>query len=151
MNAIKNKTLTGACSLIHAWSFWKEVMARKKKDWLVSLPKEPCPRCGYEDMDASSAVLGTPRQHPNHQPHNTFTYAGPSTDFRQANLMTPQSPENAMEEGLLIGSDISTGYGSIEPSEPTIEQPEEIVVGKGKKKKTSSVATTKAPGKRPGA
>ncbi|TKA65900.1 hypothetical protein B0A55_10873 [Friedmanniomyces simplex] len=53
--------------------------------------------------------------------------------------------DSAMEEGLLIGSDFGTGYGSIstpepEPShEPTLEQPVEVVVGsssrsKGKKK-----------------
>ena len=53
-----------------------------------------------------------------------------------------------MEEGLLIGSDFG-GYGSFEPSEPTLDQPEEIVVGKSKKKKMPVGGSTKSAGKRP--
>ena len=51
--------------------------------------------------------------------------------------MTPESPESAMEEGLLIGSDFGSNYGSVERDEPVLEPPEGVVVGKGKKKAKS--------------
>lgn len=68
-------------------------------------------------------------------PPNIFGYAGPSATYQDPNLVTPESSDSAMEEGLLIGSDFSTGYGSISHPECTLEQPDEVVVGgKGKKK-----------------
>jgi hypothetical protein len=53
-----------------------------------------------------------------------------------------------MEEGLLIGSDFSGGYGSITP-EPSIESPEPVVVGKVKKSKKSIATSSKNAGKMP--
>jgi hypothetical protein len=53
--------------------------------------------------------------------------------------MTPESVVSTMEEGLLIGSDLN-GYGSIEPTEQTLTQPEEVIVGKGKKGKKGKKA-----------
>ena len=63
------------------------------------------------------------------------------------NTLTPQSTEASMEEGLLIGSDFGTDYGAIERADTTIEQPQEIMVGKGKKKRTSG--SEKSQGKKP--
>lgn len=69
-------------------------------------------------------------------------------DAVRASMMTPQSPESTMEEGLLIGSDFSGGYGSITP-EPSIESPEPVVVGKVKKSKKSIATSSKNAGKMP--
>ena len=133
-------------SLLHIWAFWKQLMARYKASWLASLPKEQCARCGYSEDQAEPT---TPHQHSTGQCSNMFTYAGPSAGFRQANILTPECPESVMEEGLLIGSDIGSGYGSIERPEPTLDQPAEVVVGKGKKKKNSHTGSGKAAGKKP--
>ena len=86
------------------------------------------------------------RSRPYQPPSNTFPYVGPSAaaPAPRSPQLTPESAASTMEEGLLIGSDFETGYGSIEPSEPTLEQPEEVVVGKGKKKKSSTNGTSKA-------
>ena len=80
-------------------------------------------------------VAATHRPLRTQAPQNTFTYAGPSASFpKAAKILTPQSPDSSMEEGLLIGSDHGSGYGSISPAEPTLEQPAEVLVGsKGKK------------------
>lgn len=109
-------------------------MARKKDAWLVSLPKDPCARCGYTDIDGDS-----PANRANHSSiqHNIHPYASPSADFRQANILTPEQSESAMEEGLLIGSDFEGGYQTMaREDETTIEQPEGVVVVKGKSKGT---------------
>lgn len=42
-----------------------------------------------------------------------------------------------MEEGLLIGSDFGSTYGSVGRDEPVLDPPEDIIVGKGKKKAKS--------------
>lgn len=109
-------------------------MDHKKQNWLSKLDKQPCARCGYteEQNDPPS---------PSHQHDgeraNIFTYAGPFADLGRATVLTPESPESAMEEGLLIGSDFGSDYGSVKRAEPILEPPEEIVVGKGKKKMRS--------------
>ena len=107
-------------------------MACSQKKWLSNLQKCPCARCGYCDLSVGEA---THRQFVKKQRPNTFTYAGPSADLHQADILTPHSHDSAMEEGLLISSDGSTGYGSTAHAEPTIEQPDKVIVGKGKKKK----------------
>lgn len=113
-------------------------MARSKKKWFANLPKQPCARCGFGEP----YVEPVPRhQYSNEQPPNAFTFAGPSADFRQANVLPPYTPDSALEEVLLIGSDLETGYGSIAHSERTIKEPEEVVVSKGKKKKKASHET----------
>ncbi|TKA40758.1 hypothetical protein B0A54_08027 [Friedmanniomyces endolithicus] len=69
-------------------------------------------------------------------------------------VSTPSSPDadSAMEEGLLIGSEFGTGYGSIstpepEPSrDPMLEQPAEIVVGSSSKSKGKKKAVDKRKG-----
>ena len=43
-----------------------------------------------------------------------------------------------MEEGLLIGSDFGSNYGTIEREEPVLEAPDAVIVGKGKKKAKSA-------------
>ena len=110
-------------------------MARYKKRWLANLQMQPCARCGYGEVSVEQTK---PHRTTTDQAPNTFTYAGPSAQFRRTNILTPESPDSAMEEGLLMRSDFDTGYGSIGRSEPTIDQPEQVVVGKGKKKKVSS-------------
>ena len=118
-------------------------MARYKKQWLGSLLKQQCTRCGYSDDPGEPT---TPQESSIHPAPNVFTYAGPSAvAFRDASVVTPESTDSAMEEGLLIGSDFGSGYGSTERAEPTIEQPEEVVAGKGKKKKTDGKGTGKRP------
>ncbi|KAK3628861.1 hypothetical protein LTR22_022146 [Elasticomyces elasticus] len=80
-------------------------------------------------------------------PPNSFFYSGSSaTPVRRATAsasertviaMTPDSPSlDSMGERLLIDSDLDTGYGSIvEPErEPTLEQPEEIIVSRSSSK-----------------
>ena len=113
-------------------------MARYKAKWIASLQREPCARCGYTESGNAPA-----HSHPPVQPANVLTYAGPSAQSTGtiATALTPGSPESSMEEGLLIGGDFGQGYGSIERTEPTIEAPEEVVVGKGKKKMNSSAAS----------
>ena len=110
-------------------------MAHKKKNWLSKLERRPCDRCGYveEQNDSSTSNQQLPHEHP-----NVFPYAGPSANFGRANVLTPESPESIMEEGLLIGSDFGSSYGAIDRTEPVLEPPHEIVVGKGKKKAKSS-------------
>lgn len=78
-------------------------------------------------------MTSEPEQQP--QPPNPFPYAGPSATFHQATAHTPTSQDCAMEEGLLIGSESSRNYGAVGNSEPTIGQRDEVVVGKGKKKR----------------
>jgi hypothetical protein len=34
-------------SLLHAFAFWKELLARKKSQWQRDLDKKPCESCGY--------------------------------------------------------------------------------------------------------
>ncbi|KAK5689323.1 hypothetical protein LTR17_026340 [Elasticomyces elasticus] len=146
------------CSVSHAYSFWKELGACYKAKWLASIriAPQPCARCGYSEIPTECPC----RVHCTHphlagpMPPNSFFYSGSSaTPVRRATAsasertviaMTPDSPslDSTMEEGLLIGSDLGTGYGSIvEPErEPTLEQPEETIVSsssskaKGKKK-----------------
>ena len=120
-------------------------MARKKKAWLATLPREPCARCGYTEIEDNATSAPQRQTHPAHasstppQP-NVYPYAGPSADFRQANILTPEQSESAMEEGLLIGSDFEGGYQTMSSrdDETVVEQPERVVVvkgkGKGKKK-----------------
>ena len=110
-------------------------MARYKKKWLASLPIQPCARCGYVE---TTDGITPPHQGSYEQPANTFTYAGPSARFERRDLLTPESPDSTMEEGL-IGSGYRAGYGSISRPEPTLHQPEEVMVGKGKKKASSGV------------
>lgn len=107
-------------------------MARSKKRWLANLPPQPCLRCGYGEpcVQPTGAGSQTRKSRP-----NTFAYAGPSAKFHQASVLTPDSLDSALEEGLLIGSDNGEGYGAIVDPEPILEQPEEVSVGKGKKKK----------------
>lgn len=109
-------------------------MDQKKKAWLSTLQARPCARCGYMEEPNNS----TNREQQSHEEQpNVFPYAGPSAEFGQANILTPESTgnhESAMEEGLLIGSDFGSNYGSVERDEPVLEAPEGIVVGKGKKK-----------------
>lgn len=110
-------------------------MDKKKQDWLSKLKEQPCARCGYteerNDRDPANRLSSDA------QP-NIFPYAGPSAVFDRANILTPESPESAMEEGLLIGSDFGSGYSSVERAEPVLKSPEEVVVGKGKKKAKSA-------------
>lgn len=118
-------------------------MARKKKDWLSKLERQPCDRCGYVEEQNEPAAVD---QQPTHEHPNVFPYAGPSADFGRANVLTPESPESVMEEGLLIGSDFGSSYGAVERTEPVLEPPNEIVVGKGKKKAKSSGSEKSATG-----
>ncbi|KAF2719650.1 hypothetical protein K431DRAFT_286453 [Polychaeton citri CBS 116435] len=147
-------------SFLHAYSFWKELMGQKKAAWLAKLQAPACERCGWLNQadsverhcqpqhpsppNATKAQPSRPATRQNVQP-NLFTYAGPSasesaTSYQRGDdILTPQHTESAMEEGLLIGSDVGTGYGSIAESvaadthlEPELDQPAEIVVGKGK-------------------
>jgi hypothetical protein len=121
----------GFFSVLHAWCFWKQLMDHRKQIWLSKLDKLPCARCGYSEEQNDQP---TPGHRDDVEPANIFPYAGPSADFGRANVLTPESPESAMEEGLLIGSDFGSDYGSVKRTEPVLEPPEEIVVGKGKKK-----------------
>lgn len=62
------------------------------------------------------AVPGQHAQQPQRQTHpppapvlpNTFTYAGPSATYQHPTVVTPLSQESAMEERLLIGSDLDS-------------------------------------------
>ena len=92
-------------------------------------------RCGYSEKQNDSP---TPDDQQNEERANLFPYAGPSADPGRSNVVTPESPESAMEEGLLIGSDFGSDYGSVKRTEPVLKSPEEVVVGKGKKKVRSS-------------
>ena len=130
-----------AVRILHGVAFWKELMARKKHAWRASLPQDPCARCGYTSAPSASSAQQQPATEPagNVQP-NVYPYAGPSADFRETNVLTPErsssSDESAMEEGLLLGSDFEGGYQTISREEDTVvEQPEGVVVGKGKKGK----------------
>ncbi|KAK4504186.1 hypothetical protein PRZ48_005102 [Zasmidium cellare] len=119
------------CSVLHALSFWKELMARCEKKWLLRLSLEPCPRCGYHEH-ADTEAGQTPERS---QPPNTFTYAGPSASYQPPTAHTPTSSDSMMEEGLLIGPELGKNYGAVEVTEPTVCEPTEVVVGKGKKKR----------------
>lgn len=116
-------------------------MAHKKKNWLSTLEQHPCARCGYVEQHGST----TSDQQCAHEQPNVFPYAGSSANFGRANILTPESPESVMEEGLLIGSDFGSGYGTVEHTEPVLEPPDEVVVGKGKKKAKSSGSQKSVP------
>jgi hypothetical protein len=118
-------------SILHAWCFWKQLMDDKKQNWLSKLEKQPCARCGYTEEENNPP---TPDHRHDGDRANIFPYVGPSADLGRTTVLTPESPESAMEEGLLIGSDFGSDYGSVKRIEPVLEPPEEIVVGKGKKK-----------------
>lgn len=119
-------------------------MACKHQSWLASLPpRDPCARCGYAETPSSPTTPPVAPQHHSQQqqPSNLSTYAGPSADFRRANVLTPAQSESAMEEGLLIGEEFLAGggYQTIsrvegEGEDVVVEQPESVVVGKGKGK-----------------
>lgn len=115
-------------------------MARKKQAWLKELPKEPCGTCGYTETDEPASQPQQQQQQPvrgvrTPAQANVFPYAGPSAYFRQASVLTPERSESAMEEGLLIGSDFEGGYQTIDRDEgTTVEQPDSVVVSKGKVK-----------------
>lgn len=117
-------------------------MARYKKKWLAEVLDQPCERCGYSQT--TNAAVPTPQPNSVHPPNN-YAYAGPSAEFRQANVVTPSSPESAMEEGLLI--DHGAGYGSVDHGEPVIREPEEVIVAKGSKKKATSSSSSKVSGR----
>lgn len=129
-------------------------MARKKNGWLASLPNEPCARCGFTEHDETPLAPAQQRSRPAlivrapAQP-NVFPYAGPSAEFRQANTLTPQVSDSAIEEGLLIGSDFEGGYQTISRDEDAVvEQPENVVVVKAKakgKKKVVRPESTQPP------
>lgn len=106
-------------------------MARCEKKWLMRLSIEPCPRCGYHENseDHSSQEQQQP------QPPNTFAYAGPSAAFQPPTARTPTSEDTMMEEGLLIGSELSKEYGAVQTTEHIVCEPAEVMVGKGKKKR----------------
>ena len=118
-------------------------MARSKKRWLASLPVQPCLRCGYGEP-CVQPTDPTPR--PKKSRPSTSPYAGPSAKAYQPRVLTPDSLDSALEEGLLIGSNSGEGYGTIIDRGPTLEQPEEVFVGKGKKKKTAGTVTKNAQG-----
>ena len=117
-------------SAIHGFTFWKELMARWEKKWLLRVALSPCPRCGYHD--AAPCQGG-------HRPNlpNANTFVGASADVsHNTTVFTPSGNESAMEEGLLIHPEPSTNYGTAGSSDPTtVAQSQEIVVGKGKKKR----------------
>ncbi|KAF2169965.1 hypothetical protein M409DRAFT_19580 [Zasmidium cellare ATCC 36951] len=119
------------CSILHAVSFWKELMARCEKKWLLRLSLEPCPRCGYHET-AENETDQQARQPP---PSNTFPYVGPSASYQPPTVTTPTVSDSMMEEGLLIGPELTKNYGAVETTEPTVGEPAEVVVGKGKKKR----------------
>ncbi|KAK5164939.1 uncharacterized protein LTR77_009604 [Saxophila tyrrhenica] len=121
------------CSLLHAWCLWKEITARYKKKWLAELERTPCSQCGHTESIAQAA-----------QASHGFYDAESARPFLPTRepMMTPESVASTLEEGLLIGSDYN-GYGSIDPVEPTLVQPEEVIVGKGKKSKKSAASSSK--------
>ena len=161
----------GLDRVFHAYCLYKQVVARYKAKWLASIHiiPQPCARCGYSELPtaAESPRVFHPVQQPatDPLPHNTFVYAGhsaapvtpgPANRMQNARIpvSTPSSPDadSAMEEGLLIGSEFGTGYGSIstpepEPSrDPMLEQPAEIVVGSSSKSKGKKKAVDKRKG-----
>lgn len=112
-------------------------MARKRLGWLAGLTIEPCARCGYTEIDISASQRPSRPIRTARRPArpNVVPYIGPSADFRQANVVTPEASESAMEEGLLIGSDFDGGYQTIsKDEEPATQQAENVVVVKGKAK-----------------
>ena len=113
-------------------------MARKRLGWLAGLTVEPCARCGYAEIDVSASPQPSRPIRTSRAPArpNVVPYVGPSADLRQANVLTPQTSESAMEEGLLIGSDFEGGYQTISSrdEEPAGQQAENVVVVKGKAK-----------------
>ncbi|KAK5754900.1 hypothetical protein LTS12_015023 [Elasticomyces elasticus] len=132
-------------------SLWKELGARYKAKWLASVrtAPQPCARCGYSEIptECPCRVHCTYQHLAGPMPPNSFFYSGSSaTPVRRATAsasertviaMTPDSPSlDSMGERLLIDSDLDTGYGSIvEPErEPTLEQPEEIIVSRSSSK-----------------
>lgn len=117
-------------------------MSHKEKIWLAKLQKTACDRCGYTEGSGEPEISGQPS---NPEQPNIFPYAGPSADTGRTNILTPETPESALEEGLLIGSDFGSGYGAVESYEPILEQPEEIVIGKGKKKAKSQKSRSQTP------
>lgn len=120
---------------IHAYSFWKQLVAWYKAKWQAAQTKEPCARCGYLEQDGKKPTQQ--KQRPSIVP-----YVGPSAHCHQASVLTPASQESAMEEGLLIGSDLGSSDGFVE-TEPVIEA-EEVVVSKGKKKSTAASKPAKS-------
>ncbi|KAK3069633.1 hypothetical protein LTR53_011877 [Teratosphaeriaceae sp. CCFEE 6253] len=130
------------CSGLHAYSLWKQLVARYKTKWLasISVVSQPCARCGYHEiLDPVTSNEASP---------NTFVYVGtsataaPQASAHGRDILRTTAPATTpssatldcdMEEGLLTGSDFGTGYGSIaDPApeaEPTLEQPAEILVG----------------------
>lgn len=108
-------------------------MARYKKRWLAERARAPCPQCGYTQPIVETAPVSR---------GECFHDSISPVSSMQTPTMTSESVASTMEEGLLIGSD-HNGYGSIEPVEPTLVQPEEVVVGKGKKSKKAADGSSK--------
>ncbi|KAK0250935.1 hypothetical protein LTS09_014005 [Friedmanniomyces endolithicus] len=159
------------CSVFHAYCLYKQVVARYKARWLASIHiiPQPCARCGYSELPTAAvlprAFHPVPQPATDSLPPNNFVYAGHSAALvppgpasrmqtvRPA-VSTPSSPDadSAMEEGLLIGSEFGTGYGSISTPEPehahdvTLEQPAEVVVGSSSKPKGKKKAVDKRKG-----
>lgn len=134
--------LTAIFSVIHAFSFYKQLVAWYKQKWQTSqesLPKDPCPRCGYiEEVESAPCCTCAPHtripasKRERKRPANLATFVGPSAEAVEESLLTPAS-QSAMEEGLLGGYGESEGYGTIEDDE--IVQAGQTVGVTGRKKK----------------
>lgn len=132
--------VAGSYSIIHAFSFYKQLVAWYKQKWQTSQdsqPKEPCLRCGYvEEVESAPCCTCAPHARipaaKRNYPANLATFVGPSAEAVEESLLTPAS-QSAMEEGLLGGYGESEGYGTIEDDE--IVQAGETLGVKGKKKK----------------
>ncbi|KAK6436585.1 hypothetical protein LTR95_007220 [Oleoguttula sp. CCFEE 5521] len=135
----------------HAWAFKKQLVASYERSFLAKLERSrACARCGFEeDLSVSSpfrdeaveapaadTTSGRTQANPNLQ-----SYVGPDASVPSSSTPTPATTDHAMEEGLIdavSGEASSSNQAVFDPEEHILDQPEDVIVKKGKMRKSSS-------------
>jgi hypothetical protein len=131
-------------SILHAVAFWKELMARKKAEWLRELPPKPCTQCGFVSINDA------PQEHVHDaasQEQTRDTLPRWAQAFNNKSRNSQSDVENGLagssdggEQNLLITPSISDectikGYGTLSQSVQSLNGECEEVIKKKKKNK----------------
>jgi hypothetical protein len=132
-------------SILHTIAFWKELMARKKAQWLRTLPPKPCTQCGFVSINTNPQEHGhcSSRHDPTEDRLPQWARAfNNQSRGRQTDIETGlvESSSDGGEESLLITpetSDESTlkGYGTLSQSVPSLNNDCDGIIKKKKSKR----------------
>jgi hypothetical protein len=121
--------------MLHAFAFWKEMLARKKSQWQRDLDKRPCESCGY---------VASTHDGPSTNEADTDNHAGPSSQpiranfGRVRNLVLPKWARAASirRHQSAYDRDIENEEGDGGASEPLLVTPEESARDTGQPSET---------------